>query len=86
MRNMSERSFPAKLRVILREKPDGVAVPTLCEMLQAKNDKTVYAALHRMPDAYIDRWETVMRDGRVAAYRQVWCVVPVPENCPRPGK
>lgn len=86
MKNRSDRTAAYRLRGILRENPDGVAVPVLQGMLGLKRENSVYAALHSMPDAYIDRWEAVMANGRLATYRQVWCVVPVPAHCPRPGK
>lgn len=86
MRTPSDRSYPARLRRLLRDEPDGLAVAALCDALDAKHDKTIYDALHRMPDAYIDRWEPVLTGGRLAGYRQVWRVVDVPPHTPRPGK
>jgi hypothetical protein len=41
------------------------------------------AVLRSMPDAYIDRWQT---RGDKKYLSAVWCVVEVPEHCPRPEK
>jgi hypothetical protein len=43
--------------------------------------RDITRALKVMPDAYIDRWQVKNR----GQYAAVWCVVDVPENCPRPG-
>ena len=79
MRTPSATAYPARIRKILRDHPDGLTVASLCKKLNVeRNSKTVYDALHRMPDAYIDRW--------LNNWVRVWCVVKVPEHCPRPGK
>ena len=44
--------------------------------------RTICKALKAMPDAYIDRWTGPHR-GQWAA---VWCVVEVPEDCPKPDE
>lgn len=44
--------------------------------------RTLCKALKSMPDAYIDRWTGPHR-GQWAA---VWCVVEVPEDCPKPDE
>ena len=44
--------------------------------------RTICKALKSMPDAYIDRWTGPHR-GQWAA---VWCVVEVPEDCPKPDE
>lgn len=87
MRTPSDRAYPARIRQILRAHPDGLAIPPLCAKLQVdRRSKTVYDALHRMPDAYIDRWEAFATDGRHGGHRAVWRVVEVPAHCPRPEK
>ena len=53
--------------------------------LQFRTDieqRTLCKALKSMPDAYIDRWTGPHR-GQWAA---VWCVVEVPEDCPKPDE
>lgn len=77
MRTPSATAYPARLRKLLRAHPDGLTVASLCAKLNVdRGSKTVYAALHRMPDAYIDRWSP----------SAVWCVVEVPPHTPRPSK
>lgn len=68
-----------RLRALLRATPDGLTVPQIMERLNASDDKPIRLALRAMPDTYIDRW---VRRG--APYAAVWCVVEVPEDCPRP--
>ena len=44
--------------------------------------RTICKALKAMPDTYVDRWTGPHR-GQWAA---VWCVVEVPEDCPKPDE
>ena len=44
--------------------------------------RTICKALKAMPDTYVDRWTGPHR-GQWAA---VWCVVNVPEDCPKPDE
>ena len=44
--------------------------------------RTICKALKAMPDTYVDRWTGPHR-GQWAA---VWCVVDVPEDCPKPDE
>lgn len=77
MRTPSANAYPARLRKLLRANPDGMTVGDLCAAIGCeRGNKTVYAALHRMPDAYIDRWNR----------SAIWCVVVPPEHCPRPTR
>ena len=71
-----------KIRNALRAAPDGLTTTEL-SVLTGVTYSTVYKALTLMPDAYIDRWQRPRRPGRMQA---VWCVVEVPENCPRPTR
>jgi hypothetical protein len=64
------------VRVLLRANPDGMTAAQMRVALDGLQ-KSIVAALHRMPDAYIDRWD---------AHCAVWCVVVPPEHCPRPRK
>ena len=68
------------VRDILRATPDGMTVAQLSE---ASNTDTshVHRIVHKMPDAYIDRW--LKKGHRCTA---IWCVVVPPENCPRPER
>ena len=42
----------------------------------------ILRALTGMPDVYRDRWEKPPR----GTYRGIYCVVDVPEDCPKPHK
>ena len=46
------------------------------------DQRTLCKSLKSMPDSYIDRWTGPHR-GQWAA---VWCVVEVPEDCPKPDE
>lgn len=75
--------WPERIRKLLREEADGLTVNYIAEELHAK-PKSIDAALRRsMPDAYIDRWTDA---GQQQPHQAVWCVVPVPEHCPRPTR
>jgi len=70
-------AYPARLRELLRANPDGMTPGEMHEAIGGLQ-KSIAAALQRMPDAYVDRWQSPVRP--------VWCVVVPPEHCPRPGK
>lgn len=72
-----------RIREVLRQPQhsDGREINDLVGIL-GSDRWSIRDALHRMPDAYIDRWHKPPHTrGRYAA---VWCVVEVPENCPMP--
>ena len=69
-----------KVRETLRNNPDGLTVAQISELVQT-DASHVHRIVHKMPDAYIDRW--IKRGQRCTA---VWCVVVPPENCPRPER
>ena len=76
------RSLSKRLREILRANPDGADVRTLV-MATGASKWSVPDSLAIMPDAYIDRW---YKDASTRGqWASVWCVVPVPENCPKPN-
>jgi hypothetical protein len=60
---------------------DGLTTKQLQYRLEV-DQRTLCKALKSMPDAYIDRWTGPHR-GQWAA---VWCVVEVPEDCPKPDE
>lgn len=60
---------------------DGLTTRQLQFRLEIEQ-RTICKALKAMPDAYIDRWTGPHR-GQWAA---VWCVVEVPEDCPKPDE
>lgn len=73
-----------RLRDVLRDPKhaDGLTVAQLCALAGTRKD-TTYGIIHRMPDAYIDRWTKKPGPG---CYAAVWCVVVPPPNCPPPQK
>ena len=68
------------VRAQLHSALDGMRVKEIADAID-RNASAVWAALRRMPDVYIDRWDTTSGGAPCA----VWCVVEVPEDCPRPG-
>jgi DNA-binding transcriptional regulator GbsR (MarR family) len=76
------KSNQIPLRALLRECSDGLTVSELAHATGLDEDG-VNRSLKCMPDAYIDRWQTV---GRRKYYSAVWCVVVPPENCPKPER
>jgi hypothetical protein len=58
---------------------DGMTTRQL-SLLVDSGMRDITRALKAMPDAFVDRWTGPER-GQWAA---VWCVVDVPENCPKP--
>ena len=78
---MTDRTPSARfVRPLLREHADGLTLKQI-SAAPGLNVDSLRRALYAMPDAYIDRWE---RSGK-RQYVAVWCVVNVPEHCPRPG-
>ena len=69
------------IRALLRATPDGLTTAAISLGVGCRRD-TATGALAAMPDAYIDRWTAaVTGHGNWAA---VWCVVEVPDDCPKP--
>jgi len=75
-------SYNKQVRAALKAHPDGLTAVQLHQMIEAPEGR-MRSVLKTMPDAYIDRW--VYR-GTQKHLNAVWCVVPVPENCPKPEK
>jgi hypothetical protein len=67
-----------KIRNLLQAS-DGMTTKELAITIDS-GMRDISRALKAMPDAYVDRW-TGPKRGQWAA---VWCVVDVPENCPKP--
>jgi predicted transcriptional regulator len=74
---MSESIHPI-IRKALRD-TDGLTIAEL-QKLTGRTDTVIRRSLESMADAYIDRWGEKVR----GQYPAIWCVVPVPENCPHP--
>jgi hypothetical protein len=68
----------AKLRALLRGH-EGMTTKQLSYRTDS-GMRDITRSLKVMPDSYIDRWTGPER-GQWAA---VWCVVDVPEDCPKP--
>ena len=69
-----------KIRDQLKDS-DGLTTKQLQYRLEV-DQRTLCKSLKSMPDSYIDRWTGPHR-GQWAA---VWCVVEVPEDCPKPDE
>jgi hypothetical protein len=70
---------PPIIRALLRKIDNGLSVNDI-EAKTGIGQDLVRKCLNKMPDAYIDRWVT----GKSIPPTAIWCVVQVPENCPRP--
>jgi len=69
-----------KIRDLLKDS-EGLTTRQLQYRLEVDH-RTLCKSLKSMPDSYIDRWTGPHR-GQWAA---VWCVVEVPEDCPKPDE
>jgi hypothetical protein len=69
-----------KIRDLLKDS-EGLTTRQLQYRLEV-DQRTLCKSLKSMPDSYIDRWTGPYR-GQWAA---VWCVVEVPEDCPKPDE
>lgn len=77
------KSHHQDIRKLLREYPDGLTTYQITDRLKISCPDTVQNCLKNMPDAYIDRW--IKTHGCRGQYSAIWCVVEVPENCPKPN-
>ena len=73
-------STTVAIRATLRFNPDGLTLTEIAAQSGVPY-RAVHRALPKMPDAYIDRWKA---PAGAYPYQAVWCVVPVPDNCPHP--
>ena len=73
------KSNHSAIRNLLKQHPDGLMVSEIAKQLNLQHRATAYA-LKSMPDTYIDRWVKLKSSPSAA----VWCVIEVPEDCPRP--
>lgn len=80
------KSHASNIRAILREHPDGLTARDIASKPNGPcNKNNATRCLKSMPDAYIDQWAIMTRNSR-GQYSAIWCVVPVPENCPHPTR
>ena len=75
-------SLPQVIRAYLRSKEEGATVREIFEHVGRGTINAVSMAIRDMPDTYRDRWTDPM-NGQV---RQIFCVVEVPEDCPKPRR
>ena len=76
---MSNSNHPA-IRALLRQHEDGLSANNIAELLNISTN-SVMGALTKMPDVYIDRWQTT-RTSRIPF--SIWIAVVPPPNCPKP--
>ena len=67
------------IRTLLKQHPDGLMASEIAKELNLQHRATTIA-LKSMVDTYIDRWFKLPN----APMAAVWCVIEVPEDCPKP--
>lgn len=67
------------IRECLKIHGNGLTRQELSEILRI-HPSNVKTAIEAMPDVYVDRW--ILGGG--GQYKKIYCVVPVPEDCPHP--
>jgi hypothetical protein len=78
---MSISNHPA-IRSVLKNNPDGLTAKQIYSITNISRD-SITKALKAMPDVYVDRWLGARQGVREGG---VWCVVEVPEDCPKPER
>ena len=66
------------IRALLQQHPDGLTVPEIGKLMK-KRPSLIRQSIHRMPDAYIDRWVA-----GTTKWVSVWCLNPLPPHAPKP--
>ena len=66
----------------MKKNPDGLSIKEISSVTQITTGG-ILKSLKGMPDVYIDRWTLGRQQKREEA---IWCVVEVPEDCPRPER
>jgi hypothetical protein len=81
---MNERYKPKPpiIRALLLEHSDGLSVSDICARTGI-DIRVARDCLKKMADAYIDRW---ILGRHQCPPEAIWCVVHVPEDCPRPTR
>jgi hypothetical protein len=79
---MIRRKIKPILRETLLDNLDGLTVNELIKKTGVDGDY-IRKTLRSMEDVYIDRWYISHRPNRTQA---VYCIVKVPEDCPRPTR
>jgi hypothetical protein len=74
------KSNHERIRKILRT-CDGMTVVSISDLMGV-DQSSIRQSLKDMVDAYIDRWVS----GARGSWQAVWCVVDVPEDCPKPER
>lgn len=72
------KMYEHAIRALLLANEDGMAAGDLAKAIGA-NRNTVQSLLNNTYGFYVDRWTQTG-----STYAGIWCVIKVPENCPRP--
>lgn len=75
--NQSEK----KVLAVLAEHQDGLTLRQLHRLASTSSLRYTQLAVERMFGVYVDRWGW---DDKRQRYEPVYCLVDVPEDCPRP--
>ena len=78
-----KRPHIPRIREYLRQNSDGATAVELAQVIGADQSAIRRTMSKHMPDAYIDRWAPTGGQG-ASKYAAIWCVVQVPDHCPRP--
>lgn len=78
---MGRPSKHALIREVLRAHPEGLTAKEVGAKVKSTQNHA-YNAMRAMPDVYIDRWVQLKPN---TPYSAVWCVIEVPEDCPKPS-
>ena len=66
--------------MLLQQSEDGLTISEIAEQTKIHRG-SINRVLTQMADAYIDRWTENKKQ-----WTAVWCVIVVPENCPKPER
>lgn len=78
------RSKCHAIRAYLLACEDGASATEIAEATGGDRSAVLRALKQSMPDAYIDRWNPVLRGRGRSKYEAIWDVVRVPQSCPKP--
>lgn len=78
------KSTVKAIRAHLLSIEDGATTSELSLALGVHRDSIWRSLKNSMPDAYIDRWNPVLRGRGRSKYEAVWDVSRTPPDCPKP--
>jgi hypothetical protein len=79
---MTYRNVKAMLKKTLLENLDGLTVHDLVFATNVE-ERYVRRALGKIDNVYIDRWHSA---GHRKPAEAIYCIVKIPEDCPRPSR